>query len=64
MTDGKVILSLRVHDGAEKKDASLSSCWVKIQIDRADIGALTAETFAAKYIVPNLVELQNLRIAK
>lgn len=53
-------LTIRVHDAAEKMDATLSACWEVVKIDRAIIGS-SAEGLA-KQLIPALLRLKNLRL--
>lgn len=51
--------TLRLHDPAEKKDASKSTSWVVVKVAREDL-KLSKDAFVAKYVTPNLGELKQL----
>lgn len=54
-------LTIRLHDPREKKDAKLSSSWVRIDVPREDM-ALTPEDFATKYLVPAVPQLEHFKM--
>lgn len=59
----ELTLTIRVHDPKEKRDASMSACWVVVKVDRTDAqggAALSEEAFVAKYVNPALSRLKNL----
>jgi|HubBroStandDraft_6_1064221.scaffolds.fasta_scaffold707805_2 hypothetical protein len=56
-----LVLTIRVHDPDEKKDHKMSACWVRINLDRANIG--TSAEKLAEQLVPHLKEIKNLRLA-
>ncbi len=57
----ELVLTIRVHDPAEKQDATLSACWQTIRIDRAAI-SLPADVFAQEFVIPALKQLKNLKL--
>lgn len=57
----RITLSLRIHDAAEKQDATKSASWAVIEIARADLGMPKAD-FLAKYIEPALAQLKQLNL--
>lgn len=57
----RITLTLRIHDAAEKKDASKACSWATIEITRADLTLPKAE-FLAKYIEPALAQLTQLSL--
>lgn len=58
----RITFTMRVHDAAEKQKAENSTCWAVIQIDRADVGKLSAADFVAKYVAPHLTQLKLLQL--
>jgi hypothetical protein len=54
-------LTLRLHDPKEKKNAKLAASWVVIDVPREDL-AMSPEDFAAKHIVPRVVELEHFAV--
>lgn len=61
MPDDSLTLTIRVHDAQEKMDATMSSCWAVVKVDRADIQMPVAD-FVAKYVTPELKSLKNLKL--
>jgi len=59
-TPSDVTLVVRVHDPREKNPA-LSACWAKTTISRSDL-VLSAEELSAKYVIPLLKQLKNLKV--
>jgi hypothetical protein len=55
-----LILTLRVHDPDEKKNAAMSACWASIHIDRANIGQPAAKI--AEQLIPLLKQIKNMRL--
>ncbi len=62
MAQDDLVLTIRVHDPIEKKDASKAACWTLVKVPRADANLPAAE-FIAKYIHPELSKLGNLSLA-
>ena len=63
MPEGKITLSIRLHDAAEKKDNLLSAKWVVTTIERADL-TLPDDQFIEKYVRPAVAGLSAFRQAK
>jgi hypothetical protein len=62
----ELTLTIRVHDPKEKRDPSMSACWVTVRIPRVDVqglAALTVDAFLEKYVVPALGGIKNLGLA-
>lgn len=53
--------TLRIHDPAEKQDATKSTSWVVLEIPRADL-AMVAADFVAKYITPALAQMKQFTL--
>lgn len=60
MATGELVLTIRVHDAAERTDATMSACWATAKIDRAVIGS-SAESLA-KQLIPLLKQIKNLKL--
>jgi len=61
MADDTLTLTIRLHDPAEKQDATKSACWSTQKVQRSDL-TMPADQFAAKYIIPAIKTLKNLKV--
>jgi hypothetical protein len=61
MPEDVLTLTLRMHDPDEKQDASLSASWAVVRVPRSDLQLAHAD-FLAKYVVPALAELKQLKL--
>jgi hypothetical protein len=53
-------LVIRVHDPKEKRDPTMSACWITIKISRSTVG--TSAESLAKQLIPLLKQIKNLRL--
>jgi hypothetical protein len=56
-----ITLTIRSHDPLEKRDVSMSACWINVKIPRQAIGSNLAN-FVELFITPNLGKLKNLKL--
>ena len=61
MPDDTLTLTIRLHDPQEKTDSKKSACWMVVKVDRKDI-TLAVDAFLAKYVTPNLKQINNLKL--
>ena len=61
MIDDTLTFTLRLYDPMEKIDPLIAASWVTVQVPRSDLTLPQAE-FIAKYIVPNLAGIKQLKL--
>ena len=55
-----LILTIRLYDPKEKKNAKLAASWVTVEVLREDLKLAPAD-FAAKYVTPKVAELEQFK---
>lgn len=55
-----LVLTVRLHDPKEKKNAKLRASWVNVVVARADLQMQPVD-FAAKYLLPAVPQLEHFK---